>query len=69
MATKKIDYRKLTEELENILTNLQSDDLDIDEAVKAYERGMAVADELETYLKEAENKVTKLKQVWEARSD
>jgi exodeoxyribonuclease VII small subunit len=68
MAEKKIDYKRLSSELDEVLGKLQSADLDVDEAVKAYERGMEIAKELEAYLKEAENKVTKIKADWEARS-
>lgn len=57
----KIDYRALSEELDMILESLQTADLDIDEAIKCYERGMVIVKELEAYLKTAENKVTKLK--------
>lgn len=62
------DYKKLSEELDEVLAKLQSADLDVDEAVAAYERGMAIAKQLETYLKQAENKVTKIKADWQARA-
>ncbi len=65
---KKIDYTALGTELDEILARLQSADLDVDEAVKAYERGMAIVEDLEAYLKTAENKVTKIRETWEARS-
>lgn len=65
--TKKTDYKALSAELDQVLTKLQSAELDVDEAVAAYERGMEIAKELETYLKQAENKVTKIKADWEAR--
>jgi exodeoxyribonuclease VII small subunit len=54
-------YKELSNELDEILASLQSADLDIDEALKCYERGMVIVKELEEYLKTAENKVTKLK--------
>lgn len=57
----KTDYRALSEELDTILESLQTADLDIDEAIKRYERGMVIVKGLEAYLKNAENKVTKLK--------
>jgi exodeoxyribonuclease VII small subunit len=60
MATKKTDYAALQRELDEILSRLQSDDVDIDVAVGAYERGMEIVKELEVYLAAAENKVTKL---------
>jgi exodeoxyribonuclease VII small subunit len=61
VPSKSIDYKKLNSELDTILTGLQSGDLDIDEAVKQYQRGMVIVEELQKYLKEAENKVTKVK--------
>lgn len=65
MATKKTDYQSLSRELEEILSKLQAADVDIDEAMNLYERGMAISKELETYLKSAENKITKIKSTWE----
>ena len=66
MAEKHTDYKALNTELEEILSQLQAIDTDVDEAVKLYERGMAITKELETYLKTAENKVHKVKADWEA---
>ena len=57
---KQTDYRALSDELEALLAKLQAGELDIDEAVKAYERGMTIVKELETYLKTAENRITEL---------
>ena len=54
-------YKKLSDELDGLLIELQSGDLDIDEAVKKYQRGMEIVTELQKYLKEAENKVKKVK--------
>jgi exodeoxyribonuclease VII small subunit len=64
-AKQDIDYRKLSNELDAILEELQTADLDIDEAVKKYERGMKIAEQLEAYLKTAENKVAKVKASFE----
>lgn len=61
MATKKTDYKALSAELDEVLSKLQSDELDVDEAAALYERGVTITKELETYLKEAENKVAKIK--------
>jgi len=55
------DYKKLNSELEAILLELQSGDLDIDEAVKKYQRGSEIVKELQDYLKDAENRVKKVK--------
>lgn len=62
---KEINYRELSTELDEILGKLQSGDLDIDEALKLYERGMVIVKDLESYLKDAENKVTKIKASFE----
>jgi exodeoxyribonuclease VII small subunit len=58
---KEIDYQALNDELNEILAKLQSDDLSVDEALKGYERGIAITKELEKYLKTAENKVSKIR--------
>jgi exodeoxyribonuclease VII small subunit len=59
--TKEINYQELSAELDTILSQLQADDFDIDEAIKLYERGIEISKQLEAYLKIAQNKVTKLK--------
>ncbi len=61
MAVKKSDYKSLNVELDEVLLKLQSDDLDVDTAVALYERGIEITKDLERYLKEAENKVSKIK--------
>jgi exodeoxyribonuclease VII small subunit len=60
------DYRAMAAELDAILEALQTSDLDIDEAVKAYTHGMEIVETLEKYLKSAENKITKVKKSWDA---
>lgn len=59
MANK--SYRELKEQLDEVLARLQQDDIDIDEAMKLHEQGTKLVAELETYLKTAENKITKHK--------
>lgn len=54
-------YKDLSAELEQVMHDLEQGDLDIDEAVKCYERGLAIVRELEAHLRDAENKVTQLK--------
>lgn len=61
MAAKKTDYKALNRELDELLAKLQDDELDVDEAVALYERGIAITSELEEYLKNAENTVAKIK--------
>lgn len=62
--TAKPDYKTLSNELDQILEQLESTDLDIEEALSKYQRGMEIVEQLEDYLKTAENKVTKLKQTF-----
>lgn len=54
-------YQTLRLELDAVVARLQSDELDIDEATKQYERGMQIIQELETYLKTTEVKIEKVK--------
>ena len=60
MANSKIDYKKLSSELDEILENLRSGDLDIEESIQLYEKGNKIVAELEKYLKESENIVKKI---------
>lgn len=59
--TRKIDYKALNRELDEILVKLQADELDVDAAVELYERGIKITKEIEAYLQDAENKVSKIK--------
>ena len=57
---KQVDYKSLSNELDEILATLQSGELSIDDALPAYERGVALVKQLEKQLTVAENKVTEL---------
>lgn len=54
-------YKTLSAELDEVMARLEQGDLDIDEAVECYERGLKLVKQLETFLRDAENKVTILK--------
>ncbi len=54
-------YTELSGELQQVMAKLEQGELDIDEAVRCYERGLAIVKQLEDYLQTAENKVTELK--------
>lgn len=60
MPTKKL-YRELQSELDEVLAQLQSADLDIDKALELYKRGQKLVAELENYLENAKNEITELK--------
>ena len=55
-------YQTLNAELDGVLAKLQDPDVEVDEAVKLYEQGTQLIAQLEKHLKQAENKLTKLKQ-------
>ncbi len=61
MAAKTSSYQEMNAELAEILLDLQQENVDVDQAMQKYERGLALVTELEKYLKTAENKITKLK--------
>lgn len=54
-------YQKLKAELEEVLTKLESEETDVDEAILLYEKGQKLAAQLEAYLKKTEAKIKKLK--------
>lgn len=66
MTKKDINYQDLNQELQTILATLDSSELDVDAAIKQYERGMEIVTQLEAYLKTAENKVKKVKAQWDS---
>lgn len=56
-----LSYAELKLELDKLLDALQQDDISVDDALKNYERGMELVKQLESTLKDAENKITKIK--------
>ena len=61
---KKVDeqnYQNLREELDQIIDELQAGNVGIEEALSKYERGQVIIKELETFLQQTDNTVTKLK--------
>lgn len=56
------NYQTMNAELDAVLAKLQDPDVDVDEAVKLYEQGTKLIVQLEKHLKQAENKLAKLKQ-------
>lgn len=59
MAKEVTDYRSMMAELQQLLADMQDDSLDVDEALKKYERGQQLITQLTKYLETAENKITK----------
>ncbi len=50
----------MSEQLNEILLWFESEEVDLDEAVKKYEQAQKLIDEMEKYLKTAENKIRKI---------
>lgn len=62
MTTKKTaTYRDLQAELEAVLADLQSAELDIDKALALYKQGQMIIEKLEQYLATAKNEIEQLK--------
>ncbi len=57
----KLTYAELDSEIEKVMLELARDDLDVDLAVKYYERGLTLVKQLEEYLVSAENKIIEVK--------
>ena len=57
MARQTGGYNELMQELQVLLGDMQAEDLDVDEALRKYERGQILISELEKYLKVAENQI------------
>ena len=54
-------YKEKKEELEKILSELQSPNLDLEEAIVKYKVGTSLIKEIEEYLDKTKNKITELK--------
>ena len=59
MTKDKPDYQAMMSELQTLLNDMQDDAIDVDQALKKYERGQQLIAALSEYLKTAENTVTK----------
>ncbi len=62
MVKDKLNYQALQQELDEIVFNLQSGDVDLGETVKLYKRSQELIKELEKILKKAEINIKELKQ-------
>ena len=60
MSTPKT-YQQLQQELDTLLTRLQDDSIDIDEATKIYKKATGLITELKSYLEKAENTISTIK--------
>ncbi len=61
MSEKKFNFAKSFSELEKIIQELESGQVDLDDGLKKYERGLELATACQKKLKEVENKVQLIK--------
>lgn len=53
-------YRQMSEQLDEILAWFDSAEVDLDEAMAKYQQALELIEQMETYLKSAENKIRKI---------
>lgn len=61
MPEEKFNFTKAYQEIEEINEWFQSEEIDLDEALRKYERGMELINKCKERLKEAENKFEEIK--------
>jgi exodeoxyribonuclease VII small subunit len=59
MSKQTANYKTMMQELQSLLMDMQSDDLDVDIVIAKYQRGQMLLAELKKYLENAENKIIK----------
>jgi len=62
MSTKSFEFSKALEELEQITAWFESSEVDLDQGLTKFERGMELSAELKQHLQTVENRVEKIKQ-------
>jgi len=61
MAVEQFNFTKAYQEIEEINEWFQGEEMDLDEALRKYERGMELINKCKDRLKEAENKFEEIK--------
>lgn len=65
MATKPLDFSKAFAELEKIVQELESREVDLEKDLPKFERGLELAHQLQKRLSEIENKVIEVQKKYE----
>lgn len=60
-ASKRKDYQEMSLRLDEIMAAIAAPDVTIDQATALYKEAMELINDMEEYLKTAENKITALK--------
>lgn len=55
-------YQQMAEELSELVSWFEGEDIELDQAVAKYEQAMELLDQMEAYLTAAENKIKKINQ-------
>jgi len=63
MQKKQIKFKDAFERLEQIVSSLESREVDVEDAVKKYAEGLALVNICKAKLEEAENKIKEVKEV------
>jgi len=66
MTTKPFEFEKALKELEDITGWFEQTDVDLDQGLAKFERGMELAAELKSHLASVENRVEKIRQRFSA---
>ncbi len=53
-------YQQLSDEFSELVAWFESDEVNLDEAILRYEKSMELLNQMEKYLKSAENKIKKI---------
>ncbi len=69
MSTKKTSFSSAFEELEAITEWFETQEIDLDEGIKKFERGLELAKQLKEKLADVENTVITLKKKFSALED
>ena len=59
MSDKKINIEKLLDELENIVKKMEDDNLNLEQSLESYEKGIGLVKQAQSTLTEIEKKVKK----------
>ncbi len=66
---KEFDFGKAYKELEGIIEWFETEDVDLDEGLTRFEKGLELAQQCKARLKDVENKVTAIKAKFEDLED
>ncbi len=69
MIEEKINFTKAYQEIEEINEWFQNEDIDLEEALKKYERGMELIKKCKERLSEAENKFEEIQQKYGGKEE